>query len=81
VLDAGCGWGVTLSALERRGYHASGLDIARNALERLDAPGRSLIEADLTQPWPGGLPRFDAVLALDVSEHLDEEASAVARLA
>src|SRR4051812_49751633 len=66
VLDAGCGWGVTLSALEGRGYRADGLDVSRKALERLDAPGRTLIEADLTRPWPPGAEMYDAVLALDV---------------
>lgn len=81
VLDAGCGWGVTLSALERRGYRADGLDISRKALERLDAPGRTLIEADLNQPWPPGSDTYDAVLALDVIEHLDDDRGAVDRLA
>jgi SAM-dependent methyltransferase len=81
VLDAGCGWGVTLSALEKRGYHAVGLDVSRKALERLDAPGRSLVEADLTRPWPPDAETFDAVLALDVIEHLDDDRGAVNRLA
>ena len=48
VLDAGCGWGVTLEALERQGYQAVGMDISRRTLERLDRPGRVLVEADLT---------------------------------
>ncbi len=81
VLDAGCGWGITLSALEKRGYAATGLDVSRKALERLDAPGRTLVEADLTRPWPPGVGMFDAVLALDVIEHLDDDRDAVARLA
>ena len=81
LLDAGCGWGVTLDALERRGYRPTGLDVSRRVLERLDRPGRTLIEADLTQPWPDAdLPQFDAVLALDVLEHLDDDRGAVARL-
>jgi SAM-dependent methyltransferase len=76
VLDAGCGWGVTLEALERRGYRVTGLDVARKALERLDRPGRDLIEADLVRPFPqltAAHARFDAVLALDVLEHLDDD--------
>jgi 2-polyprenyl-3-methyl-5-hydroxy-6-metoxy-1,4-benzoquinol methylase len=81
VLDAGCGWGVTLGALERRGYRATGLDVSRRALDHLDRDGRALVEADLTRPWPVGSPRFDAVLALDVIEHLDDDIAAVARLA
>jgi SAM-dependent methyltransferase len=81
VLDAGCGWGVTLDALEDRGYRAVGLDVSRPTLERIDRPGRDLIEADLTRPFPGDAGTFDAVLALDVLEHLDDDRAAVARLA
>ncbi len=80
VLDAGCGWGVTLSALERRGYRAEGADVSRRALERLDRPGRTLIEADLTRLPPAGAGRFDAVLALDVIEHIDDDRAVVAGL-
>jgi SAM-dependent methyltransferase len=81
VLDAGCGWGVTLSALERHRFAAAGLDVSPDALDRLDRPARRLILADLTQPLPAGHPTFDAVLALDVIEHLDDDRAAVARVA
>jgi 2-polyprenyl-3-methyl-5-hydroxy-6-metoxy-1,4-benzoquinol methylase len=80
VLDAGCGWGVTLEALESRGYHIVGCDISRRALERLDRPGRVLIEADLMQAPPDRYEPFDAVLALDVIEHLDDDRAAVTHL-
>jgi SAM-dependent methyltransferase len=81
ILDVGCGWGVTLDHLERRGYRVTGLDIARRALELLDRPDRTLIEADLTQPLPPDAGGFDAVLALDVIEHLDDDRAAVGQLA
>ncbi len=80
VLDAGCGWGVTLTALERSGYKVTGLDISRSALTRLDRTDRDLVVADLTQPLLGSVNPFDAVLALDVIEHLDNDREAVARL-
>lgn len=83
ILDAGCGWGVTLDALEKAGFRATGLDVSPRILARLDAPGRDLVEADLTRPlaeWRGA-GRFDAVLALDVIEHLDDDREAVATLA
>ena len=50
ILDAGCGWGVTLEALEGRGYQAIGLDISGRTLDQLDRPHRRLIEADLARP-------------------------------
>ena len=80
VLDAGCGWGVTLEALERRGYHVLGMDISRRALQQLDRPSRRLVEADLAQPLGHITVASDAVLALDVIEHLDDDRAAVARL-
>jgi SAM-dependent methyltransferase len=80
VFDAGCGWGTTLKGLEARGYRVVGADISRRALEALDQPGRELVELDLTQPLPSGIEPFDAVLALDVIEHLDDDRQAVSRL-
>jgi 2-polyprenyl-3-methyl-5-hydroxy-6-metoxy-1,4-benzoquinol methylase len=80
VLDAGCGWGTTLDALEKRRYQTIGLDVSRLALEQLDRPSRTLIEADLTQPWEDKRLEADAVLALDVIEHLDDDRAAVGRL-
>lgn len=80
VLDAGCGWGTTLEALERAGYRAAGMDISRRTLERLDRSDRTLFVADLTRELPGGIEAFDAVLALDVIEHIDDDRGAVARL-
>lgn len=80
VLDAGCGWGVTLQALEERGYRADGLDVSRRALECLDRPERALFEADLSEPVPREANQYDAVVALDVIEHLDDDRAAVAAL-
>jgi 2-polyprenyl-3-methyl-5-hydroxy-6-metoxy-1,4-benzoquinol methylase len=81
ILDAGCGWGVTLLALENAGFRADGLDQSRRALELIDRPNRLLIEADLNQPLPESPPEYDAVLALDVIEHLDRDDLALNQLA
>ncbi len=81
VLDAGCGWGVTLKALERRGYQVAGMDVSRHALERLDRPGRTLIEANLSETIDNQTAAFDAVLTLDVIEHVDDDRAVVSGLA
>ena len=56
------------------------MDISRRALQQLDRPGRRLVEADLAQPLGQIAAASDAVLALDVIEHLDDDRAAVARL-
>ncbi len=79
VLEAGCGWGTNLEALERAGYTTVGLDVSRQTLERLDRPDRQLVLADLSRPLERP-ERFEAVLALDVLEHLDDDAQAIDNL-
>jgi 2-polyprenyl-3-methyl-5-hydroxy-6-metoxy-1,4-benzoquinol methylase len=82
VLDVGCSWRVVLDAPVRSGYDAAGLDASHAAPEGLDRPGRSLVHADLTRDFvaPDPVDPFDAVLALDVIDHLDDDRAAVARL-
>ncbi|HEY3323245.1 MAG TPA: class I SAM-dependent methyltransferase [Planctomycetota bacterium] len=80
VLDAGCGWGTNLEALERAAYLVTGLDSSREALKRLDSPRRTLIECDLCQAFPTEAPVYDAVIAMDVLEHLDDDKAALRRL-
>ena len=81
IIEAGCGWGVNLEALEKAGYDVTGLDISRRILELIDRPGRHLVEADLTQDPPANFAPHDGSLALDVLEHLDDDRGAVCRLA
>jgi len=83
VLDVGCGWGVTLDHLERAGHHVAGMDIGRSGLNKLEKPGRRLILGDIESgPVPESAKgRYDAVLALDVLEHLNDDAGALRNLA
>jgi 2-polyprenyl-3-methyl-5-hydroxy-6-metoxy-1,4-benzoquinol methylase len=77
VIEVGCGWGFNLTALEEAGYHVDGMDISRRVLEKIDTPQRRLIVADVNQPLPPDAGRYDALLALDVIEHLDDDQGAV----
>ena len=83
VLDVGCGWGVTLAYLESQGHHVTGLDVGRSALEMLDSHARLLILGDIERgPLPESeIGHYDAVLALDVLEHLDDDTAALKHLA
>jgi 2-polyprenyl-3-methyl-5-hydroxy-6-metoxy-1,4-benzoquinol methylase len=80
VFDAGCGWGTTFLALEKAGYKVTGMDISRRAVERLDRPDRDLVIADLDCPVPPEMAIYDAVMALDVIEHIDDDRAAVTKL-
>jgi 2-polyprenyl-3-methyl-5-hydroxy-6-metoxy-1,4-benzoquinol methylase len=78
VWDVGCGWGVNLLALEAAGYAATGLDVSRQILELINTPNRQLIEADLTKDLFKD--SVDAVLVLDVIEHLDDDRDCLRRI-
>ncbi len=80
ILDAGCGWGVTLQHLERRGFEVVGLDQSVASLRRLDNASRHLVAADLRLPPPAEATPFDAVLVLDVIEHLVDDRQAIEHL-
>jgi SAM-dependent methyltransferase len=81
VADVGCGWGTNLEALEKAKYITTGFDISRQILTRIDRPQRNLVELDLNQALPSGHPMFNALLALDVIEHLDDDRSAISKMA
>jgi len=79
LLDAGCGWGSTYLSLEAEGYRVTGSDISRQMLERLDSPQRRLAVCDLTRAVRRE-ETFAALLAMDVLEHIDDDAAAARQL-
>lgn len=67
VLDAGCGMGLVLGGCPE--YERHGVDIATEYLEIAATRGIETVQADLEAlPYPDET--FDAVLALDVLEHV-----------
>ncbi len=86
VLDVGCGSGWLSEMLSRRGFGVTALDIGldsiRRASERLKskAPGVSFILGDVYK-LPFKNDRFDAVVASEVLEHLENPLDALNEMA
>jgi SAM-dependent methyltransferase len=74
VLDAGCGTGAHLAAVQSAGGRALGLDFSRGMLRvaQRAAPGARLVQADLGRDLPVRPGAFDALLSSLVSEHLKD---------
>jgi SAM-dependent methyltransferase len=75
VLDVGCGTGRTLQSLRARGHRVVGLDLRREGLSAARRSCRDcvLVQADAIR-IPFAPDSFDAVLLLDVVEHVDDHA-------
>lgn len=84
VLDIGCSSGFLLHDLRREFPHAEivGADIVVKPLERLGEswPGVPLLQMDLLQ-CPLRERQFDAVVALNVLEHIEDDGAALEKMA
>lgn len=85
LLDVGCGAGLASEALARRGAVVTGLDAAGGALEAARAHAAAGgLAIDYREGLPEDLPEgrtFDAVIALEVIEHVADHAAFLAALA
>jgi 2-polyprenyl-3-methyl-5-hydroxy-6-metoxy-1,4-benzoquinol methylase len=84
LLEIGCGYGLLLDEAGRRGYEVEGVELSaegvRYAREQLGLSVRELALEDRALTSALGWERYDAVLAVDVLEHLDEPAIALDRM-
>jgi SAM-dependent methyltransferase len=77
VLDLGCGTGSMLQALEELG-EATGMDVSEEALAFASTRTRArLLKGNIPEDLAGLQEEFDAVLMLDLLEHLDADKKAV----
>lgn len=73
VLDLGCGNGALTNELARQGFTMTGLDASESGISiaRKNYPGVEFARAEMDTPLPDNLRgRFDAVIAVEVVEHL-----------
>lgn len=81
ILEAGCGTGGNLSSLERRGTVAAfepspdGAGIARSR-----HPAMTVESGELPDQLPFAVGTFDLVAALDILEHIEDDAGALGAL-
>ncbi len=81
VLDAGCGTGIMLTELSRKFTKVYGLDRSLKALKFCRKRGLHQVRrGDLEKKLPFSANSFDAVTALDVIEHLDQDGKAIKEL-
>ena len=77
VLNLGCGGGLLEAELKRGGLSPVSVDLSPVALRqtlRGQIPG---VQADCSKPLPFAADSFDAVFALDIVEHLEDDQSCV----
>jgi SAM-dependent methyltransferase len=74
ILDVGCGTGATTLGLRRFGPVIA-MDVARRALEVAGGRGIAVAQASIAR-LPARASAFDLVVALDVLEHVEDDAGA-----
>lgn len=74
VLDAGCGDGNFTQSVAERGFDVYGIDMSESGIKRAqERPSGTFVRASLYDPLTQAVPgitTFDAVMAVEVVEHL-----------
>jgi len=77
VLDVGCSSGRLVAALEAEGVEAHGVDVSAEAVEACLADGLKRVRRRPADDIDAPDGFFDAVIASDVLEHLDDDVAAL----
>ena len=78
VCDLGCGCGMQAAELAARGWDVVGVDASEDALNYCRSRGVEALEGRLPDDIPLERASMDAVLLLDVLEHIDPDAASLA---
>lgn len=70
LLEVGCGNGHFLAVAERRGWEVSGVELSRAHVDRARARGLDVVYGDLGDDALWSDHRFDALVAIEVLEHV-----------
>ncbi len=79
ILDVGCGAGILMSELERYG-DVYGIDVSPLAVEYCKKRGLVNVSVDDLAKLSFTDAHFDVVIALDVLEHIEKDADAIAEI-
>jgi len=80
ILDVGCGTGAIMDFLEKAGYRVEGIDPSQAALKYCRDKNLK-VQIGQADELPFADNTFDAVIALDVLEHVVEDKKSVAEIA
>ena len=73
VVEGGIGSARNLVEFQRRGYQVAGFDLMEESVAHAKSRGiEDVCVHDLQQPWPLDREPFDAVVMLDVIEHVED---------
>lgn len=80
LLDVGCGTGVFLDMVRKRGWRGRGIEVSTTAARYArDVFGLDVIEGSI-ESWPGDGETYDVVTMFDVLEHLRDPVEAVRKI-
>jgi ubiquinone/menaquinone biosynthesis C-methylase UbiE len=79
VLSVGCGPAIIEGSLSERGFHVTGLDVSREALDRAPDTVRTVVASAEDMPFPAS--SFDAVIYVASLQFIEDYAKAMKKTA